>query len=413
MNTETTSIPASTPPPAPTPAIVSKSGAGYDLAKLVGTTLLGNGVAADLPGFHSTPLPDVSGLPGLVDGLELLVDQLIAIDPKDHQYNVKNLFINPVTGMLFAGDGGVWLEEEMVKKPGCAYTHTAAGQLLSFIETKKPQFSTANLCYYGPKPRHFMLEDLKARVVAHRKVTARTVRTDTGARVTRAFCSDTHTLDKGDTLAVAKLLRAKYGVGSKLAHTFETARINAVWSWDTSTIVIYFGEAGDKSRAVATLRLSETKQHSWSTSNGLYVAGRTYWGWQPAGKAGHGRHVGEQVANKMVDAIEEARLAADQVAQALDSANKSFLGIAGRTPQEELERIRRAFEVNSSLHEKAVTQMAIREDEELVTVVRYLDALIDVAANVETGSEQRAEAQRVVGAILQSLFAGEFRGQIG
>lgn len=293
-------------------AIHQKSSlATIDLRDLIVGARNEDGSMRELPHPDASPLPSIADLPDLDSGLELLIDQLIGLQPVDVVVKLKSLTTDPVSGLMFQ-------ERDPSKQPKLAsYTPSAITHLTYFWNSgmrhdRLPRSPGANLLWYKPGTRRVMIDDIRSRVQVDRDVTVRLL--TFSKPIIRCICSDEHALETGDLRAVALRLRE-----SARQRGVMDARMWSSWAWDTARMTVYFGEDRRGVRAVANLALSETKAHSWFASGGVHIQGITYWGWTPAENA-HGRHVGSRVADRMVAAIWAASDMRERIIGALDSA---------------------------------------------------------------------------------------------
>lgn len=301
-------------------AVRTGRGLGFDLRELCRGAMLPDNSMAEISGPDSRPLPSIADLPQLDYALELLIDQLIALQPVDLHVSLKSLTTEYATGAIYR-------EREPDKQPKYAsYTPTALSHLCYFWNTKLPAHHQlprspgANLLWYAPPARHAMVQDIRSRLGSDRQVTLRLLTFD--KTILRAVTSDVHSLDTGDMFAVARQLRKTIPMVRGLDAS--DCRLWSSWTWDTARMSVFFGEDRAGVRGVANLALSETKAHSWFTSGGVHIAGTTYWGWAPATNA-HGRHVGSRVAERMVDAIWDAYAMREVILAALAKAKTIWI----------------------------------------------------------------------------------------
>lgn len=396
---------AASTPKAPPPTVTQGEGLGFSLQALLASAMNKDASVADLPGLFANALPPMESLPALGEGLELYMDQLIALQPVDFEYTLNEVALRPDTGKLekrFHGNTGGPLEE----RTSASYTPTALSQLLSFTDLDRglARCHTANLLWYPPSIRaamfdRTMFENRQADENAkrmNRKVTFRLVHAREGHAILRAVTSDTHTLDNGDSKAVCQRLMKRVGEAG------HGARLKAHWGWDTSSFIVFFGSDESGVRAVARLSLSETKAHSWYTVGGAHIGGRTYWGWQQ-GTASKGRHVGEQVANKMVEQVFETKEQCEQIQAALATASKMEINAV------DVEELRDMYQLAPEL-----APLLSLDEQGTIDVPRTVRAFIDRVIDIVNGprastlqgapAEERATTFGALGQLLQDLF---------
>ncbi len=373
------------------PSAVVFGAPGFDLRKICeGTLGKEDGSVDDLPNPDAKPLPSLSDLPDLDWGIENLIDQLIALQASDVEVQLRDIRIDPATGMM-RRDG---------KDKSVAYTPSALTQLCYFWNSKMrlpqaplPRSPAANLLWYRPAVRAAMVDDIRSKLYADRKVTVRLLCLATP--ICRAVTSDVHTGNDGDTMAFAQELRRVLGnYGSSIDR--QDARLWASWAWDTSRITVYFGVSQTGVRAVANISLSETKAHAWFATGGVHVAGRTYWGWAPAQHA-HGRHVGTRVARRMVEATLASYAMRDQVIGALEAASEM------QVTAEIFSGLARRFQIPDVLNGVAIPEGA--------TLRQILDLLYDVEnKGQQLHPDTRQQLREGLGRLLQSISENGIAG---
>ncbi len=362
---------------------------GFDLRALAVGMVGIDGAAKELPDVDSNPLPSVTDLPDLDTGFDMLIDQLISLQPRDYEVPLKSLHIDPATGFLMGE-----------KKKPIAYTPTAITHLCGFwnsqlsLLNKLPRSPGANLLYYRPSARADMVEDIRGRLKADRPVTVRLI-CPNGKPILRAITSEKHTLDNGDLLGLTRKLfdTLKMSTQHGTPAGLDDARLHASWAWDTATLTVYFGTNQTGARGVARITLSETKCHAWNALAGVDIGGRTYWGWQPAEHA-HGRHVGVKVADRMVNAVLAAHAMRDQIVAALEQAS------AMQMDEVNFARLTRKY----ALPDVGFSPVGLN-------LRQLLDAMFDIEnKGTQIDADTRRQLRFGLGRILQTL--GE-RGVVG
>lgn len=296
--------------------------------------LLSKAVSATNAEVDELPWNTVTGesLASMLDAraeLDRALDMMVALEPTDRRSPLSSVTLDPKNKNVQRG----------ANQGSTKVTSQALSQLVTELR-KAPHAMMPNntinvIRYLSPPAAKVAFDDMRDRrargdkhplvfryiVVTEKQKDGTTTRTP----VLRCVATETHTLDNGDLKAVLMALKvlSENGYGDD-RYFLDGAKMTIQWAWNRAQLSIHFpatdnGQGG----SVISLTLSETKASSWYTSVGVLIGGRlvNYSGLTHL----TGRHVGTQVANKMIQSMKEARTSAAFVRESAEMADRVTL----------------------------------------------------------------------------------------